>query len=130
MEVNILVAEDDAVTRENIVNDLRELGFSGEIVQAEDGKKAFMALSEAHAKGLNINLIISDMVMPNATGFDFLKLLKDNDSFKSIPFMMLTSRNDKEIIIQCAKAGVTSYMIKPWTKQGLAEKISKCLTGK
>lgn len=130
METNILVAEDDQTTRENIVKDLKELGFNGRILEAEDGAIAFQTLTDAHASGLEINLIISDMVMPNKTGFEFLELLKGSATFKDIPFLMLTSRNDKEIILQCAKAGVSSYMIKPWNKQGLAEKISKCLTGK
>ena len=106
------------------------LGVAGKIITAEDGQVAFNELKRVTGAGTTINLVISDMVMPNKTGFEFLKMMKDEADFKSIPFLMLTSRNDKEIILQCAKAGVTSYMIKPWNKQGLAEKISQCLTGK
>jgi two-component system chemotaxis response regulator CheY len=124
--ISILVAEDDKTTRDAVVSDLKSLGFQGDILEAENGKEAIDKLNEYFDAGGKIDFILSDMVMPIATGFDFLTNLRAQAKYKDIPFMMLTSKNDREFVLQCAKAGVSNYLVKPWNVQVLAEKMHAC----
>jgi two-component system chemotaxis response regulator CheY len=124
--ISILVAEDDKTTRDSVVSDLKSLGFQGDIVEAENGKEAFDKLQAYYEAGGKIDFILSDMVMPIASGFDFLKSIRSQGKFKEIPFMMLTSKNDREVVLECAKAGVSNYLVKPWNVQVLAEKMHAC----
>lgn len=124
--ISILVAEDDKTTRDSVVSDLKALGFQGDIIEAEDGKQAMDKLNAHFEAGGVIDFILSDMVMPIASGFDFLTNLRAVAKYKEIPFMMLTSKNDREVVLQCVKAGVSNYLVKPWNVQVLAEKMHSC----
>jgi two-component system chemotaxis response regulator CheY len=125
--LNILVAEDDIETRNSLVSDLKWLGFNS-IIEAEDGVQALGFFNNPPDGIVKFDIIISDMVMPNASGLELILNIRSIDIKKTIPFLMLTSKSDKDTIIQCVKAGVTSYLLKPWSKQSLSEKIAFCIS--
>ena len=112
-----LVVDDFATMRRIIRNLLRQLGYS-KIEEAEDGNVALRKL-----KSQPFDLIICDWNMPNMTGIELLKEIRTDDALKSIPFLMVTAEAIKENIIAAVKAGVSNYIVKPFTADVLSSKI-------
>ena len=96
---------------------LRQLGFEN-ITEAEDGKVALEKL-----QNLDFKLIVSDWNMPNMMGIDLLKAVRASDKLKHIPFVLVTAEGQKENVIEAAKAGVSNYVIKPFTADTLQVKL-------
>ncbi len=119
--ITILVVDDFATMRRIVKGNLRQLGFTN-IVEAEDGR---LALEEL--KKNEIGLIISDWNMPNMTGLEFLKAVRSDESFKKIPFVMVTAEGQKNNVMEAAKAGVSNYIVKPFTPDTFEEKLKKVL---
>lgn len=119
--LKVLVVDDSATMRRIIVNTLKRIGYE-DLIEAEDGVDAYAKLeSEA-----GINFIVTDWNMPNMSGLEFVNKVREG-SFKEIPILMVTTRSIKEDIIEAMKAGVNSYIVKPFTPQTLKEKIDKIL---
>ena len=119
--ITILVVDDFATMRRIVKGNLRQLGFS-KIIEAEDGR---IALEEL--KKNKIDLIISDWNMPNMNGLELLKAVKGDESFKKIPFVMVTAEGQKSNVMEAVKAGVSNYVVKPFTPETLEEKLKKVL---
>ena len=92
-----------------------------EEVEAEDGEKAYRVLQSQP----DIEFIVSDWNMPNMTGLEFLKTVRADPKFKSLPFLMVTAEAEKENIIEAVKSGVSNYIVKPFTGATLKEKMAK-----
>jgi two-component system chemotaxis response regulator CheY len=115
--IRILVVDDFATMRKVVKGCLRNLGFSN-IEEAEDGVKALEKL-----KSLEFKLIVSDWNMPNMMGIDFLKAVRSDPSTTKIPFLMVTAEAQKENVIAAAQAGVSNYIVKPFTLEQMQEKL-------
>jgi len=115
----VMVVDDSSVMRQIIKNNLKQLGFElSNLLDAEDGEDALQKINQDR-----IDLVISDWNMPKMTGIDFLKAVRADDSFKELPFLMVTSEADKEKIMEAVQAGVNQYIIKPFNANQLEEKI-------
>lgn len=125
-QARFLIAEDDAPTRERLLSHLKSLGFKGEILEAENGADAYTLFIDEMTTGKKIDFVISDMIMPVSSGYEFLVSMRKDPSFQDVPFLMLTSKSDRDIIFKCVKAKVSNYLIKPWNLQVLGEKIHSC----
>jgi CheY-like chemotaxis protein len=68
-------------------------------------------------------LIISDIMMPNMGGFDLLKLVREEEKFKSIPFVFMTAALEKDYVIQAKTMKVDGYILKPVTSERIEKKI-------
>lgn len=77
--------------------------------------------------GGEFDLIISDWNMPNMTGLELLNYVRTEKQLKNIPFLMITAEAQRENIIEAAKAGVSQYIVKPFTEEALQEKIESIL---
>ena len=120
-EMKVLVAEDFAVMRKIAVDMLKELQF-GQISEAEDGGKALDILNEeVH------DLVLTDWNMPNMSGMELLKAIRQDDKLKGIKVLLVTSEAKKDQVIEAAKAGVNGYIVKPFTIDELSRKINKVL---
>ncbi|MDH5300416.1 MAG: response regulator [Gammaproteobacteria bacterium] len=120
-----LVVDDTASTRQFVSRILQtELQFS-KVVQSANARDALSRLAEEKS----VDIIICDWEMPKISGLSFLSKIKEIEHFKSIPFIMATSRADKESIIKAIEAGVNDYLIKPFSGKSLEEKIDKLLSG-
>jgi two-component system, chemotaxis family, chemotaxis protein CheY len=121
MEVcmKILVVDDFATMRKIIKNVLKQLNLEN-VVEAENGKHALTVLKKEE-----IDLIISDWIMPEMTGIDFLKACKEDESIKMIPFIMVTAEAQKDCIMEAIKSGVDNYIVKPFTPDKLKAAIDK-----
>ena len=113
----ILVVDDFSTMRRILKTCLRQLGFEN-ITEAEDGKVALEKL-----QNLDFKLIVSDWNMPNMMGIDLLKAVRASDKLKHIPFVLVTAEGQKENVIEAAKAGVSNYVIKPFTADTLQVKL-------
>ncbi len=119
-KLKVLVVDDFPTMRRIIKNLLKQIGITN-VVEADNGKTAISAL-ETYG---DIDLIISDWNMPVMTGMDFLKAVRSHPKFKNLPFIMVTAEAKKENILEAVKAGVSNYVVKPFTAETLKEKIIK-----
>jgi two-component system chemotaxis response regulator CheY len=115
--VKILVVDDSKTMRYVLIKQLHELGYES-IIEADCVDKAKLLLSVEQP-----TLIISDWNMPNASGLDFLKYVRNNNATKDVPFIMLTTETDRNKIIEATRSGLQSYLLKPIRKAVLLEKM-------
>lgn len=118
-DIKVLVVDDFSTMRRIVKNILRQLGFNN-IVEADDGTTGLGVLQKE-----KIDLIISDWNMPKMTGLDLLKAVRSDDALKDIPFLMVTAEAQQENIIEAVKAGVSNYIVKPFTAETLGKKIEQ-----
>jgi two-component system chemotaxis response regulator CheY len=115
----ILLIDDFAKVRKITKNILENLGFKN-IIEAEDGIEAIEIL-----KNMEIDLILTDWNMPNISGLDLVKIIRNSEKLKHIPIIMISAEALKENIAKAINAGVDDYIVKPFTKSTLAQKIEK-----
>ena len=115
--LNVLVVDDFNTMRRIVKNCLKQLGFDN-IAEAEDGEAALTKLREG-----SFQLIISDWNMPKMMGIDLLRAVRADNKLKGIPFLMVTAEAQKENVIEAAKAGVSNYIIKPFTPDQVQTKL-------
>ena len=94
----------------------------GEISVATDGAEAWEKI-----KSSSFDLIISDWNMPNMNGDELLSNVRDNESTKHTPFLLLTSRSDKDSVVGAIKAGASDYLVKPFDESDAVQRIEKLL---
>lgn len=117
--IKVLVVDDFATMRRIVKGVLKQLGFMN-IIEAEDGTTALEELKKE-----KVGLIVSDWNMPNMTGLDLLKAVREDGGLKSIPFLMVTVEDQKENVVEAVKAGVNNYIVKPFTPETFNEKLKK-----
>jgi len=117
--LKILIVDDFATMRKVIRNLLKQGGFEN-VVEAEDGVAALKVL-----KSQPVDFIISDWNMPNMSGLELLKSVRSDDELKALPFLMVTAEALKDNVVAAVKAGVSNYIVKPFTAEVLNEKIEK-----
>jgi two-component system chemotaxis response regulator CheY len=119
-DMKILVVDDFPAMRRITRTLLRQLGYNN-VVEAEDGKQAIDIL----AKDSFIDFIVSDWNMPNMTGLELLQAVRADEKLKKKPFLMVTAEAEQENIMAAVKAGVSNYIVKPFTVQVLQDKLNK-----
>ncbi len=117
--MKVLVVDDFATMRRIVKGVLKQLGFSN-IVEAEDGTAALDVLKKE-----KVGLIVSDWNMPKMTGLDLLKAVRSDEGLQGTPFIMVTAEGQKENVIEAVKAGVSNYIVKPFTPETFSEKLEK-----
>ncbi|MGL4721814.1 MAG: chemotaxis response regulator CheY [Desulfovibrionaceae bacterium] len=118
-DMSILVVDDFATMRRIVKNILRQLQFTN-ILEADDGKTAWDILERQ-----SVDFIISDWNMPIMTGLELLRKVREDSRFKDLPFLMVTAEAQQEHILEAAQAGVSNYVVKPFTPEILSQKIEK-----
>jgi len=116
-----LIVDDFSTMRRIVRNLLKEIGFSN-AEEAEDGVVALNML-----KSSKFDFVVSDINMPNMDGFALLKSVRADASLKGIPFLMVTAEAKKEDIVNAAQNGANGYIVKPFTKATLEEKVQKIM---
>lgn len=117
--MSILVVDDFSTMRRIIKGLLQDLGFSN-ITESADGLTALSLL-----KAGNFDLLITDWNMPGMQGVELLREVRADERMKKLPVLMLTAEAKREQIVAAAQAGVSGYVIKPFTAATLKEKIGK-----
>jgi two-component system chemotaxis response regulator CheY len=120
-DLKFLIVDDFSTMRRIVRGLLKEMGCNN-ADEAEDGVVALSML-----KSQKYDFVVSDINMPNMNGFDLLKAVKADDTLKSIPVLMVTAEARKEDIVLAAQSGAAGYIVKPFTKATLEEKVQKIL---
>lgn len=120
--MKILSVDDSTTIRKIIRPSVEILNYS--LLEASGGNEALDILAKEWE---NIKLILLDLNMPGMSGFDFLKMVKRDNLLKDIPIMMVTTEGEKENIVKAVKAGVSNYLLKPFTSEELTKKIIQCI---
>jgi two-component system chemotaxis response regulator CheY len=118
-DLKYLIVDDFSTMRRIVRGLLKEMGCNN-AEEAEDGAVALAAL-----KAQKFDFVVCDINMPNMNGFDFLKAVRADDSLKHIPVLMVTAEARKEDIVLAAQTGASGYIVKPFTKATLEEKVHK-----
>ncbi len=117
--MKILVVDDMATMRRIVKNILKQLGFAN-VEEAENGQEAIDKL-----KADTFGFVISDWNMPVMTGIQLLRAIRADDKLKAIPVLMVTAEAQKENVVEAIQAGVSNYIVKPFTAEVLQEKMNK-----
>jgi two-component system chemotaxis response regulator CheY len=118
-DLRFLVVDDFSTMRRIIRGLLKEMGCNN-VDEAEDGAVALNML-----KNQRHDFVVSDINMPNMNGFDLLKAIKADVTLKHVPVLMVTAEARKEDIVLAAQSGAAGYIVKPFTKATLEEKVLK-----
>jgi len=117
-----LVVDDSATMRRIVVNALKTVGYA-ETAEAGNGAEALQLVDGS------IGLIITDWNMPVMGGLDLVKQLRGRPETAALPILMVTTRSVRDDILQAVQAGISSYIVKPFTPQVLKDKIDQMLAG-
>ncbi len=123
LNMKVLIVDDFATMRRILRNILKQIGFKN-ITEADDGNTALKELKKE-----KYDLILSDWNMPEMAGIDLLNAVRADDELKDIPFVMITAEAQKDNIVGAVKAGVNSYVVKPFTADTINEKLKKVFGG-
>jgi two-component system chemotaxis response regulator CheY len=120
-DMKFLVVDDFATIRRIVKGVINDLGFSN-VTEADDGSTALPLLRDG-----NFDFLITDWNMPGMPGLDLLKAVRANPKLAKLPVLMVTAEAKREQIIAAAQAGVSGYIIKPFTAEVLKKKLTKIL---
>ncbi|MBS0182829.1 MAG: chemotaxis response regulator CheY [Nitrospira sp.] len=117
--MKILVVDDMVTMRRIVKNILKQLGFAN-VEEAENGQEALQKL-----RADTYGFIVSDWNMPVMTGIDMLRAIRADEKLKTTPVLMVTAEAQQSNLVEAVKAGVSNYIVKPFTAETLQEKIAK-----
>ncbi len=119
--LRFLIVDDFSTMRRIVRNLLKESGFA-DADEAEDGSAALQKLRNGR-----FDFVVTDINMPNMNGFELLSTIKADEKLKHLPVLMVTAEARKEDIVAAAQGGAAGYIVKPFTKATLEEKVLNIL---
>ena len=119
--LRFLIVDDFSTMRRIVRNLLKEVGYAN-ADEAEDGSVALNKL-----KGGGFDFVVTDLNMPNMNGFELLTSIRAEPALQHLPVLMVTAEARKEDIVTAAQAGASGYIVKPFTKATLEEKLNKII---
>jgi DNA-binding response OmpR family regulator len=120
--LNVLVVDDAAFIRDLIKKAIRDTYPSFKIHEAMDGRKA-----QGILKSNPIDLVLCDWEMPEMSGLELITWMRGEERYTTTPFMMITSRGERDHVIKAVTAGVSDYIGKPFTRDNFLGKVNKLL---
>ena len=118
-----ILVVDDYLTMARIIRSLlRQLGFE-DIDDAENGCRALVKL-----RGRKYGLVISDWNMEPMTGYELLRVVRADPALQATPFIMVSAESKTENVVAAKRAGVSSYIVKPFNAETLRDKIDAVFT--
>ena len=117
--MRILVVDDMTTMRRIVKNILKQLGFAN-IEEAENGQEALQKL-----RAEPFGFVVSDWNMPVMTGIDMLRAIRADEKLKAIPVLMVTAEAQQANLVEAIQAGVSNYIVKPFTAETMQEKLGK-----
>ena len=116
----VLVVDDSATMRRIVLRTLSDMGYK-DCVEAENGQAALDVVEKG-----GIELIITDWNMPVMSGLEFVTEVREKNA--GIPILMVTTNASNQDVLQALKAGVSNYVVKPFTPETLKEKVLSVIT--
>lgn len=121
--VDILIVEDIPEVSELLSEDLKDVGFCSNAYIAHSMKDAFVMLEETP----NISCVLVDWSLPDGQGIDLVKKLRLSEVYENKPIVMVSAHDDINDILDAVRSGVSDYIVKPWNKGELKDKIGHAL---
>lgn len=118
-KMRILIVDDFGTMRRLVRTVLNHLGYDN-LQEAGDGKQALGMLKKS-----KFDFVVSDWNMPNMTGLELVRAIRADPEIKDLPILMVTSEQEKSIVIETIQAGVNNYIVKPFTIEVFEEKMNK-----
>ncbi|MBC3845385.1 response regulator [Winogradskyella echinorum] len=122
--LNILLIEDDMIEVMKLNRTISSLQLNHKIIEANNGEDALKILEQ---KDVLPDIILLDLNMPKINGIEFLGILKNDETLKYIPTIILTTSNNQKDLLECYKIGVAGYVLKPLKYEDYMTKIEKLL---
>ncbi len=119
--MRVLIVDDFPTMRRILKNVLRQIHVENTL-EAQNGKEALDLLRKEE-----VDMIICDLLMPEMTGLELLRVCKDDPQISHIPFIMVTAEAQKKTVMEAIKAGVDNYITKPFTPDRLQDAINKVM---
>ncbi len=120
MSATILAVDDSASMRQMVSFTLKHAGYT--VIEASDGRQA-LDLARAHS----VNLVLTDVNMPEMDGITLVRELRQLDAYKFVPMLMLTTEAGQDKKLQGKAAGATGWLVKPFNPEKLLATIAKVL---
>lgn len=121
--MKILIVDDSSTMRKIVMRTLRQAGYDGaDVLEAGDGVEGLAALDQGP-----VDLIFSDVNMPNMGGLDFLKALRERDECEDTPVVMVTTEGGQSAMSEAVELGANGYVVKPFTADKLREVLEEVL---
>jgi two-component system chemotaxis response regulator CheY len=121
LNMNVLVVDDFLTMRRILKNILKQVGFK-KMEEAEDGAQALDMIKNADPV---FDLIIADWNMPKMTGIELLKAIRADPELKHLPVIMVTAEAQKSRVLEAVQAGVSNYIVKPFTAETVKAKLEQ-----
>ncbi|WP_299338995.1 response regulator [uncultured Psychroserpens sp.] len=118
--LKVLLIEDDAIEVMKLSRAISSLELKHQIVEANNGEDALDILQK---KEVLPDIILLDLNMPKINGIEFLSILKNDNTLKYIPTIILTTSNNQKDLLECYKIGVAGYILKPLKYEDYVRKI-------
>ena len=122
MAKKIMTVDDSASIRQMVGFTLRNAGY--EVIESEDGAEALKLLD-----GQDIDMLVTDLNMPNVDGIELIRRVRQRAATKFIPIIMLTTESQEEKKLQGKEAGATGWIVKPFKPEQLINVIGRVMPG-
>jgi two-component system, chemotaxis family, chemotaxis protein CheY len=123
---NFLLLDDFEIIREVACRELRAVGMVGTLEEVSNGEDGWKILEKNYGGPNQIQFIISDLMMPKMNGHEFLAKVRSDHRFAHLPFLLLTTENEKSLVIKSIKLGVSNFLIKPYSPEDFRKKLDQC----
>jgi len=118
-----LVVEDNLVMLKMVENMLADIGYQS-VLRARNGKEAWEIIQDPETQ---VDLVISDMLMPEEDGMQLLQRIRNSEEYWHLPFIMVTCVDDLDRIMSVTEQHIDGYLVKPLTEAALKPKIYSAL---
>jgi two-component system chemotaxis response regulator CheY len=126
MAKRIMIVDDSSSMRQMLVFTLEGAGY--EVIEAEDGRDGIDKLNKDNLNEGRLNVIITDLNMPNLNGFDFIRAVRETPDYKYVPIIVLTTESSGDKIGESSRAGATGWITKPFKPEQLLGVIDAVMT--
>jgi two-component system, chemotaxis family, chemotaxis protein CheY len=123
-ETKVLVVDDFKTMRKIVIGALGTCGLKN-VTEAEDGIHAWPLIEAAAKEGAPFGLVVSDWNMPQLSGLELLRKVRALESTRKTPFVLVTAEAEQKNILEAVQAGVSNYVVKPFTPATFKEKLEQ-----
>lgn len=118
-KMHIFLLEDDLTFQKRMITSLVGMGFKGMVTVAGS-----VAEAKIKIKNCSPEFFLSDWNLPDGVGIDFLKVIRSDEKYDDVPYLMVTSMDAIDNILDAIKLGADGYVVKPWEDTDLIEKMA------
>lgn len=124
LELKILLVEDNIIEILKLKRAIENLGMNHEVLEAENGE---IALDSIKQEEINPDIILLDLNMPKMNGLEFLAKVRNDESMRHLPIIILSTSNNNRDLKEAYKLGVSGYILKPLKYEDYVKKIEYTL---